>query len=53
MRIMVVGATGTIGREIVKTLEPQHEVVAVSRRHTPLTIDLAEPASIRALFTRA
>jgi NAD(P)-dependent dehydrogenase (short-subunit alcohol dehydrogenase family) len=52
MRIMVIGATGTIGREIVKTFEPQHEVVAVSRSHTPLTMDLAEPASIRALFAR-
>ena len=41
MRIMVVGAAGTIGREIVKALEPQHEVVAVSRSHTPLTMDLA------------
>ncbi len=52
MRIMVIGATGTIGREIVKALEPQHKVVPVSRSHTSLTVDLGEPASIRALFAR-
>jgi len=50
---MIIGATGTIGREIVKALEPQHEIIPVSRSHTSLTVDLGEPASIRALFARA
>lgn len=49
MRVMVVGATGTIGRAIVDALRG-HDVVAVSHRHTDLRVDLADPASIRGLF---
>ena len=30
MRILVVGATGTIGRAVVAALSPRHEVVSVS-----------------------
>jgi len=50
MRILVIGATGTIGREVVKALSSGHEVVPVSRSHTPITVDLSDPASVRALY---
>jgi NAD(P)-dependent dehydrogenase (short-subunit alcohol dehydrogenase family) len=50
MRILVVGATGTIGREVVKALSGGHEIVAVSRSHTPITVDLGDPASVRAMY---
>jgi NAD(P)-dependent dehydrogenase (short-subunit alcohol dehydrogenase family) len=50
MRILVVGATGTIGRAVVAALSPRHEVVPVSRRHTAITADLAQPDSIRTLY---
>ena len=39
MRILVVGATGTIGRPVVEALSARHEVVEVSRRSTPFTVD--------------
>jgi NAD(P)-dependent dehydrogenase (short-subunit alcohol dehydrogenase family) len=49
MRILVVGATGTIGRAVVAALSPRHEIVAVSRRTRP-GVEIAAPASIRALY---
>jgi NAD(P)-dependent dehydrogenase (short-subunit alcohol dehydrogenase family) len=50
MRILVIGASGTIGREIVKALEPSHEVLQASRAHTPFSVDISNPQSIRALY---
>jgi NAD(P)-dependent dehydrogenase (short-subunit alcohol dehydrogenase family) len=50
MRILVVGATGTIGRAVVAALSNGNEIVPVSRRSTPITVDLAQPASIREMY---
>src|SRR5258706_16079668 len=50
MRILVIGATGTIGRAVVEALSPRHEIVAVSHTRAPLTVDIAIPASIRAMY---
>ncbi len=50
MRILVVGATGTIGRAVVTALSPRHDIVPVTRRHTAITADLARPDSIRVLY---
>jgi NAD(P)-dependent dehydrogenase (short-subunit alcohol dehydrogenase family) len=52
MKIIVIGATGTIGSEVVKALAAKkHEVVGASRNgDVRVTID--DPASIRALFER-
>ncbi|QYM78121.1 short chain dehydrogenase [Horticoccus luteus] len=50
MRILVIGATGTIGRAVVKSLGMRHEVIGASRQRAERRFDLAEPDSIRALF---
>ncbi|HSP16666.1 MAG TPA: short chain dehydrogenase [Thermoanaerobaculia bacterium] len=50
MRIVVVGATGTIGREIVKALQPEHEIVPVNRHSTAIKADIADPSSLRAMY---
>jgi NAD(P)-dependent dehydrogenase (short-subunit alcohol dehydrogenase family) len=50
MRILVVGATGMIGRAVVAALMGSNEIVPVSRRSTPITVDLADPASIHAMY---
>jgi NAD(P)-dependent dehydrogenase (short-subunit alcohol dehydrogenase family) len=50
MRILVVGATGTIGRAVVAALLGSNEIVPVSRRSTPITVDLADPSSVRAMY---
>ena len=50
MRILVIGATGTIGRSVVAALTAGNEIVAVSRQSTDITVDLADPASIREMY---
>jgi NAD(P)-dependent dehydrogenase (short-subunit alcohol dehydrogenase family) len=49
MKVIVVGATGTIGREVVDALRPRHEVIRASRQQDP-RVDLTDPGSIAALF---
>lgn len=50
MRILVIGATGTIGQAVTAALADRHAIVPVSHRQTALTVDLAQPDSIRALY---
>ena len=50
MRILVVGATGTIGRAVADALTPRHDVVGASRRRASLTIDIVNRDSIRAMY---
>ncbi|MBW8726390.1 MAG: short chain dehydrogenase [Inquilinus limosus] len=52
MKIIVIGATGTIGTAVATALEERHEVVRASRHGTP-AVDLADPASIAALLAAA
>jgi NAD(P)-dependent dehydrogenase (short-subunit alcohol dehydrogenase family) len=47
LRILVVGASGTIGKAIVAELKPRHDIVAVGRKSGEINIDIADPASIR------
>jgi NAD(P)-dependent dehydrogenase (short-subunit alcohol dehydrogenase family) len=52
MRVLVVGATGTIGKAVAEVLtERGDDVVRASRRGDP-AVDLADPASIRALYAK-
>jgi NAD(P)-dependent dehydrogenase (short-subunit alcohol dehydrogenase family) len=50
MRILIVGATGTIGRAVAAALSAGNEIVAASRQSTAIRVDLAEPASIREMY---
>lgn len=49
MKIVVIGATGTIGKAVADALASSHEVVRVSR-HGPIRADLEDVATIRKLF---
>jgi NAD(P)-dependent dehydrogenase (short-subunit alcohol dehydrogenase family) len=50
VKIIVLGATGLVGRAVVAALEPRHEIVPVSRT-AAVRADLADPASLDALFS--
>jgi NAD(P)-dependent dehydrogenase (short-subunit alcohol dehydrogenase family) len=53
MRIIVIGGSGTIGREVAKALDTNHEVVTASRSGGILRVDIADPESVAALFRDA
>ncbi len=53
MKIVLIGATGTIGKAVAKALSQQHELVRVSRSSGDLQADIASPDSLRKLFEAA
>jgi NAD(P)-dependent dehydrogenase (short-subunit alcohol dehydrogenase family) len=53
MRVLVVGASGTIGRAIVAELGQRHEVVTAGRSSGELRTDLMDGAAIRSMFEQA
>jgi NAD(P)-dependent dehydrogenase (short-subunit alcohol dehydrogenase family) len=52
MKILVIGATGTIGAPVAEALEVRHEVIRASHTHSVLTVDLGDPDSIKRLYAR-
>jgi NAD(P)-dependent dehydrogenase (short-subunit alcohol dehydrogenase family) len=52
MKILVVGATGTIGAAVAQALEGRYEVLRASHSRAAFAVDLADPESIRRLFAK-
>lgn len=52
MRILLVGASGTIGKAIVAALRPRHDVIEASRHKSDERVDLTDEDSIRFLYHR-
>ena len=50
MKVLVIGATGTIGSAVSALLETEHEVLRASHGRAQLTVDLADQSSIRRLY---
>jgi NAD(P)-dependent dehydrogenase (short-subunit alcohol dehydrogenase family) len=51
MRVLVIGASGIIGKGILAALkEKKHEVVQAARSSGDHRVDIQDPASVRALF---
>jgi NAD(P)-dependent dehydrogenase (short-subunit alcohol dehydrogenase family) len=50
MRILVVGATGTIGAAVALALDARHEVVRASHSRSAIRVDLADVESIKRLY---
>ncbi|OIQ68726.1 short chain dehydrogenase [mine drainage metagenome] len=52
MRVLVVGATGAVGKAVVTELAARHEVLQASRSSGIYPVDIAQASSIAALFKK-
>jgi NAD(P)-dependent dehydrogenase (short-subunit alcohol dehydrogenase family) len=52
MRIVLVGASGTVGQAVAKELGERHEIVAVGSKSGAVQLDVTDAASIRAGLAR-
>ena len=50
MKILLVGATGTLGRAVATELASRHELLTASRSSGDVRLDLTDPDSIRAAY---
>lgn len=50
MRVLLVGASGTIGRAVAAELDARHEIVAAGRSFGDVSIDITDEGSIRSAF---
>jgi NAD(P)-dependent dehydrogenase (short-subunit alcohol dehydrogenase family) len=52
MKILLVGALGTVGRAVAAELGPRHELVSAGRQGGDVRLDLADAGSVRAALER-
>jgi NAD(P)-dependent dehydrogenase (short-subunit alcohol dehydrogenase family) len=52
MRVLLVGASGTIGRAVAAELGQRHEIIAAGRTSGDLRLDMTDGDSIRAAFEK-
>ncbi len=50
MKVVVIGATGTIGTEVVRRLAREHEIIPVGHRGGDFQVDITSKNSIEQLF---
>ncbi|WP_430387432.1 short chain dehydrogenase [Dyella sp. 20L07] len=53
MRILLVGASGTVGQAVAADLAPRHELIRASRHSGDLHVDLTDPASVERMYDAA
>ena len=52
MKILVIGATGTIGKAVADRLSNKHDIIAAGYRDGDVTVDLGNAESIKAMFEK-
>ena len=50
MKIIIIGATGTIGKHITSALQKDHEVIKAGSKSGDLQVDITSPESIERFF---
>lgn len=53
MKIIIVGATGTIGTRVTANLEEEHDIIKVGSQSGDLQADITKPDSVEAMFKEA
>src|SRR4051794_39028795 len=52
MKIIIVGATGTIGKHVAAALEKEHEVIRAGSKSGDVQVDISSPESIEAMYKK-
>jgi NAD(P)-dependent dehydrogenase (short-subunit alcohol dehydrogenase family) len=52
MRILVVGAEGTVGRAAIGGLRAGHEIIKAGRKSGDVTVDMMDAASVSAMYAK-
>jgi NAD(P)-dependent dehydrogenase (short-subunit alcohol dehydrogenase family) len=52
MKVIVIGAAGTVGKAVVEQLAPRHEIVKVGKSSGQHQVDMADMSSVEALFDK-
>ena len=50
MKIIIIGANGTIGKHVVKALETGNEIIKVGLKSGDYQLDISDTRSIKDLF---
>lgn len=50
MRVLIVGASGTIGQAVVKQLEERHDIIRAGRKGPDVSVDITSVDSIRHMY---
>lgn len=50
MKILMIGASGTIGKEVTKQLEQDHEIIRAGRNGADISVDITSPDSIKNMY---
>jgi NAD(P)-dependent dehydrogenase (short-subunit alcohol dehydrogenase family) len=53
MKVIILGASGTIGSEIVRALEPAHQIIKAGRKRIDILVDYSDSESVRDMFKSA
>lgn len=53
MKVMIVGASGTVGRAIVDNLAQDHEIIRVGKTQGDLQADLTQESAVKRLFEQS
>lgn len=53
MKVMVIGASGTVGRAIVENLANEHDIIRVGKTQGDLQVDLTDETSVNQLFAKS
>lgn len=52
MKILLIGASGTIGKAVAAELGARHDIITAGRSSGDVKIDICDPASIRAAYEK-
>ena len=50
MKIIIVGATGTMGKHLVTAFQKDHEIIRVARKHADIETDITSASSLENMF---